>query len=149
MPRKAQQLDWTEEGEVEWIRIDHLAGHHSLRHLGRGWVLKLRLLRSVPGRGLGLAVWGQPERLRSTVPPAGERGVLRVGGWAAPAEGSREKVWPCRGSKAPLLGRGEEEGQAPQETLCAGAQALRGRGTCGPGYRWREAAWPGRRIWAS
>ena len=46
--------------------------HHRLRCLGGGWVLRLRLWRSVPGSGLGLMVWIQPEGLGS--------GVLLVGG---------------------------------------------------------------------
>lgn len=40
---------------------------HSLRCLGRGWVLRLSLQRSVPGRGLWLAVWERPKGLRSHV----------------------------------------------------------------------------------
>ena len=66
--------------------IDHLhhhPGHHSLRCLGRGWMLIL--WRSVLGRGLGLAVWRQPEGLRSGVPWAGEQN--------ATAEGTQEEVW--------------------------------------------------------
>ena len=35
-------------------------------------MIKLRLQRSVPGRGLGLALWGQPKGLRSIVPWAGQ-----------------------------------------------------------------------------
>jgi len=48
-------------------------GHHSLRHLGGGWVLRLRLQRSVPGKGVWLAMWGQPERVRSGLPQVGEQ----------------------------------------------------------------------------
>ena len=47
-------------------------GHHSLRHSGRGWVLRLRLWRSVPGKGLGLAVWREPEGLGGSTAQAGE-----------------------------------------------------------------------------
>ena len=42
----------------------HCLVHHSLRHLGGGWVLRLRLWRSILGRGLELAVWRQPEGAR-------------------------------------------------------------------------------------
>ena len=42
-------------------------GHHSLRCLGVGWVLRLRLQKSLAGRGLGLAVWRQPEGLGSVL----------------------------------------------------------------------------------
>ena len=38
--------------------------HCSLRHLGRGWVLRLGLWRSVLRRGLGLTVYKQPEGAR-------------------------------------------------------------------------------------
>ena len=54
--------------------IDHqynIPGQHSLRCVKRGWALKLRLQRSVPGRGLGLAVWRKPEGLESSAPRAG------------------------------------------------------------------------------
>ena len=66
---------------------------------------------SVLGRGLGLAVFGQPEGLRSIATQAGESGVLQAGEWKAMAEGTPEKVWTHRRGKAPLLGRGQEEGQ--------------------------------------
>ena len=35
--------------------------HHSLRCLGGDWAPRLRLWRSVLGKGLGLAVWRDPE----------------------------------------------------------------------------------------
>ena len=60
--------------------------------------------RSVPGRGLGLAVWGEPEGLRSGVSLAGE--WCSTGWeWSAMAEGTQERVWASRRSKVPLLGR--------------------------------------------
>ena len=43
-------------------------------------VLRLRLWRLVLGRGLGLAVWGQPKGLRSSVPQAGEWCAMGWGG---------------------------------------------------------------------
>ena len=75
-------------------------GHHSLRH--RGWALRLRLWRSVPGSRLVLAVQRQPERAKGQF----------MQGWGvdATAEGTREAVWVCRRSKVPLLGRGRGEG---------------------------------------
>ena len=65
-------------------------GHHSLRRSGRAWALRLRLQRSVPGRGLGLVAWSQPEGLG-----AEERNVT--------AKGTQEEVWACRRSKVTLL----------------------------------------------
>ena len=69
---------------------------------------------SVPGNWLGLAVW------RHNAPGAREQctmgrgsGMLRAGEWKAMAEGTWEKIWTCRRGKVPLVGRGEEEGQAP------------------------------------
>ena len=53
-------------------------------------------------------VWGQPKGQGSSV-------LLRAGEWKATTEGTREKVWTCRRVKAPLLGSGEEEGQAAIE----------------------------------
>jgi len=74
LPRKAQQLR-TEEGKAEGESHRSSAPPHKIpqmRHAGGGWALGLRLQRSVAGRGLGLAVWRQPEGLGSGVPYAGE-----------------------------------------------------------------------------
>ena len=60
-------------------------------------MLRLRLWRSLPGKGLELAVWRQPEGLGSGVPQAGEQSTI--------AKGTQEEVWPHRRGKAPLLGR--------------------------------------------
>ena len=60
--------------------LNHWPGHHSLRSLGGGWALRLRLLRLVLGRGLGLAEWGQPEGVRSSVPWVGEQYTTGWGG---------------------------------------------------------------------
>ena len=79
--------------------MHHCPGHHSLRHSGGGWALRLKLCRSVPGRGLGLAVWGQPKGLRSTVPQAGE--------WCAMGWGVE-----CHGRGNPKDGLGPQEKQS-------------------------------------
>ena len=60
--RPSTLLSWTPQTEM----------------LGWGLGVRPRLWRSVPGRGLGLAVWRQPEELRSSVPWAGE---LNTMGW--------------------------------------------------------------------
>ena len=45
--------------------------------------------------------------------------MLRAGEWKAATKGTQEKVWTHRRDKVPVLGRGEEEGQATtQYTLC-------------------------------
>ena len=72
-------------------------------------MLRLRLQRSVTGRGLGQVVWGQPEGPRISVPLVEEWAEE----WNATAEGTQEKIWTHRRSKATLLGRGEEEAQSP------------------------------------
>ena len=43
------------------------------------------------------------------------RNTLRAGEWKATSEGTWEKSWICRRDKAPMLGRGEEEGWATIE----------------------------------
>ena len=53
--------------------LHHTTGHHSLRHLGRCWALRLRLWRYVLGRRLGLVLWGQLEGLGSSFSHAGEK----------------------------------------------------------------------------
>ena len=80
-------------------------------------MLELRLQRSVLGRGLGLAVWRQPEGLRSNVPSAGE--------WNSTAEGSREEVWACRRSKPPLLERVRTGRREKQTTIGISLHVLR------------------------
>ena len=81
-----------EKSESRLDHSYHLPGHHRLRHSGKGWVLRLRLQRSVLGRGLGLAVWKEPEGLGSSVPWAMEQSTT---------EGTWEEVWTCKRSKVP------------------------------------------------
>lgn len=56
---------WAEEAKQMESHTDHqyqCPGHYSLRSSGGGWTLRfLGLQRSVPEKGLGLAVWRQPE----------------------------------------------------------------------------------------
>ena len=65
-------------------------------------MLRLRLCRSVLGRGLGLAVWRQSEGLGS--------GAARDGKQSAVVWGNLEEVWAHRRSKPPLLGRARGRG---------------------------------------
>ena len=69
-----RDLEVTEKGTAAGLRrakqsescrdpLHHCPGHHSLRHWDKGWAVRFRLWRSVLGRGLGLAVWRQPEGL--------------------------------------------------------------------------------------
>ena len=84
-PRKVQQLYWERQSRV---RATHITWTTNLdtrawdvRGWGDGlWVLRLRLRRSVPWRGLGLVVWGQSEGLRSFAPQAGEQYATGSGG---------------------------------------------------------------------
>ena len=50
--------------------------------------------------------------------------MLRAGDWKTTTEGTQEKVWTHRRDKAPVLGRGEEEGQSTIEYCCAPMCAL-------------------------
>ena len=62
--------------------------------------------------------------------------MLWAGEWNAMAGGTREKVWAHRRSKAPLLGRLEEEGRtAIGISLCmqVGSERVRNPGA---GYEW-------------
>ena len=87
--------------------IDHMhhwPRHHSLRCSGGGWVLRLRLWKSVLRKGLGLVV----------------KESLRVWEWCSTAKGIQEEVWAHRRCKAPLLGRvrGGKEGHPRNLFLC-------------------------------
>ena len=88
----------------------HCLGHHRLRHTGRGWALRLKLQRSVLGRGLGWAVWRYPEEPWSNVPWAGDESHSwgTVGGGL----GSQEK-------QGTMLGRVRERGER-YFPLCSG-----------------------------
>ena len=102
-----QQLDWggqSRERAAQTIRY-HLPRHHILRHSAVGWVLRLRLWRSILGKELVLALWRQPEGLGSRAPRAGE--------WSATARGTQKEDWAGRRIKAPLLGRARGEGADP------------------------------------
>ena len=63
----------------------------------------------------------------------------------ATAEGTREKVQTCRRGKAPLLGRGEEEGGAT--TVGLESHGLRGRSNSGTGYGQQEVSCSFRGDW--
>ena len=95
--------------------------YHRPRHSGRNWVLKLGLRRSVPGRGLELAVWRQSEGPGSSVLWAGEQN--------ATAKGTQKEVWVHRRrSKAPLLGRVRGRGADNHRNIfpCAHVDSQRG-----------------------
>ena len=92
-------------------------------------MLRLRLRLSVPGRGLGVAVWRQPEGLGSMAPHAGEQSVI--------AEGTQEKFWAYRRSKVLLLGRVRGGEQTTIGiSFPAHLRSLRGRGIFGAGSWW-------------
>ena len=78
-----------------------------------------------------MAVWGQPERLRS--------GVLQAGEWKAKAEGTWEKVWACRRTRHQCWGGREEEGWTAIGIYLMHMQGLKGLGVSGAGYRWPVA----------
>ena len=59
-----------------------------------------------------MAVWGQPEGLKSRVLWAREQ-CATAWEWNAMAEGIREKVWAHRRSKAPLLRESERRRGGP------------------------------------
>ena len=69
--RKAQQPEWRRQSREKVTKtIITAPRHHRLRCSGEGWMLKFRLQRSAPGRGLGLAMGRQPEGLEIRAPEA-------------------------------------------------------------------------------
>ena len=81
---------------------------------GAGWGLRLRLQRSDPGRGLGLAAWRQSEGARV---------------WCATPGRVREEAWAHQRGKAPLLGGTQGEGYAHRRRVFLCLRALRWQGT--------------------
>ena len=98
------------------------------------WVLRVSLQRSVPGRGLRLAVWGQTEGLRSSVPQAGEWCAT---GWGVKHHGRQN---PGGGldpqeKQGTIVGEGERRrGRQPQKSPCLHTIEISLRGTSGSGY---------------
>ena len=86
----AAGLRTQKQSERSTDHLNHWCRHHSLRCLGGGWVLKLRLHRSVPRIRLGMVVWRQPKGLRNCTAGGGS-GMIRAGEWKTTAEGTREK----------------------------------------------------------
>ena len=112
----AAALRTAKQRESHTDHLHHQPGHHSLRRSGGDWALRRRLQRSVPGRGLGLVVWRQPEGLRCGAPQAGEGDTM--------AKGTRGKVWTRRRGKAPMLGRARGGGtDAIGNSLCPSVRA--------------------------
>ena len=75
-----------------------------------------------------MAVWGQPEGLRSGIPWTGEQNTTD--------EGTQEEVWAHRRSKVPLLGRARGGGVDHHRNLPAHTWALKRVGASGAGYQW-------------
>ena len=73
MEKSTAGLRIEKESERCADHLNHWHRHHSLRSLGGGWVLRLRLQRSVPRSRLEFAVWTQPKELRSSAPQMGEQ----------------------------------------------------------------------------
>ena len=113
--------------------LNHWPGCHILRCSLRGWALRLRLQRSVLGRGLGLALWGQPEGLRSSTHRE-RRGT--------PWQGEpRRRSRPAGEARCHFGGGQEDEGQTAtgnslHQSVHRHLWALRGWGSSGAGYRW-------------
>ena len=81
--------------------------------------MRLRLQMSVPGRGLGLAVWGQPKGLRSSAPQVGEQCAtdLEV---EHNGRGNLGKGLNLQERQSAIVGEGERRrGGQPWETPCA------------------------------
>ena len=123
--RGEKRYSWTENSKARESRTDdanHPPGHHSLSRWRGGRPLTLRLRRSVPGRGLGLAGWGRPEGPRSSAAGAGEQNATGGGGEHL-ARGKLDKVLTPQERPAPLLGR--RGGRTPEETPCAPSVRMR------------------------
>ena len=102
--KKAQQPVWEDQSRERATR-QLIPPPSALQPetLQQGLSDEIWIGRSVLGRGLGMAVWTQPEGPREQCPAAKEAG---------------EKVWACRRSKAPFLGRARRGGVGwPQELL--------------------------------
>ena len=102
----------TKQSENHTDHLHHSPEHHSLRCLGGGWARRLRLWRSVSGKGLGWPVWGQPEGLRSCVPQADKQ--CATGWWVEHhVRGKlREGLGP-REKKDTSVGEGERRRSRP------------------------------------
>ena len=123
-PRRAEQSE-----SLCTDHLQHRPGHHGLGRSGGGWVLRLRLRRSVPGRGRGLAVWERRCHGQGS-------GVLRAGEWNArqreqgEGPGQQERHGATAGERSHLLGSGRMGvlGQAAgaRHLLC-GVRAVGGK----------------------
>ena len=139
------QLDWGGESRVRATQtICAIAsGYYSLRCSGRGWGLRLRLQRSLPGRGLGLAVWRQPEGSKEWYAMGwGVEGHSweNLGGGLGPQEKQGTTVGEGKGRRWATIGISSH----------ADIHTLRGRGASGTGYWWWCATSLGHRrqyIW--
>ena len=121
--RKAQQLDWREKDRVRDAQTIYTTTTDTKdwdARAGAGhWVSG----SSVMGRGLGLAVWRQPEGPGSRAPQLREHAC--------------EEFWACKKIIVPLLGRVRGRGQTTIGiSFPAHVQTLRGQSTSGERYWW-------------
>ena len=117
----AATLRTAKQSESHTDHLYHLPGHHSLTCSGRGWALRLRLQRSVPGRGLGLAVWRQPEGLGSSVPWTREQNAISKGTQeeSGPVEEVRCHCWEGRDHYRNIFPRAHADSQRARCLWCS------------------------------
>ena len=116
--RRAKQIERSTD------RLHHHSGRHCLRHLGSGWILRLRLWKSVPGRGLGLAVRGQLKDLGSGVPWPGEQCAMGWGG-ERHSRGNPGGGLSLQEKKGAIVREGERRRVLTYESFCAGTGSQR------------------------
>ena len=114
-------LRMAKQSESHIDHLNHQPRHHSLRCLGGGWMLRLRLWRSVPGKGLESVVWRQPKEQCAT----GREAVCYGLGSGMPWQ---RKCGTHRKSNAPLLGRMRGEGEDHHRKLPAPEHELQHHG---------------------
>ena len=111
-----------------------------MRCSGRGWPLRIRFWRSVPERGLGVAVWRLPVGLGNSTPWTHK--------WSAKDEGGKEEAWAHSKSKVPFWGMVRGRGGDHHQTIfLAHVWPLRQWGTSCTGYAWWAPSCAGYRLW--
>ena len=127
--KEEEHTSWTEEGKAK--REPRRPSVPQTEMLRRGLGAESQVPRSVPGRGLELAVWKQSEELGSSAQSDGKQSATARGTWGEvePVEESRSHCWGGRDKKwmaTGLLKGGVTSSEAPvawamdNRPLCVG-----------------------------